>query len=47
MRQLMRFCTIALFALFPALATDRVVLTNGDTISGAIVKKEVFRWNSG
>jgi hypothetical protein len=25
---------------FPALAADQVVLTNGDTITGAIVKKE-------
>src|ERR1035441_3150810 len=35
-------CLVApfLFLAFPALAADQVVLTNGDTITGAIVKKD-------
>jgi hypothetical protein len=31
---------IPFLLLFPALAADQVVLTNGDTITGAIVKKD-------
>jgi putative salt-induced outer membrane protein YdiY len=35
-----RFLTPLLMLPFPALAADQVVLTNGDTITGAIVKKD-------
>src|SRR5438270_13673310 len=37
----MAYRTLYLFLLaFPALAADQVVLTNGDTITGAIIKKD-------
>ena len=35
-----RFCLPLLLLAVPALAADQVVLTNGDIITGAIVKKE-------
>lgn len=38
--RLTRFLTPFLWIAFPALAADQVVLTNGDTITGAIVKKD-------
>ena len=38
--RLVRYLSPFLLFSFPALAADQVVLTNGDTITGAIVKKE-------
>jgi putative salt-induced outer membrane protein YdiY len=38
--RLIRYFSQLLLLSFPALAADQVVLTNGDTISGVIVKKE-------
>ena len=38
--RLVRYFSPFLLLSFPALAADQVVLTNGDTITGAIVKKE-------
>ena len=35
-----RSSALLLLLVFPALAADQVVLTNGDTITGAIVKKD-------
>ncbi len=40
MFEVKRAFAIAVFAAFPALAADQVVLTNGDTITGTIVKKD-------
>jgi putative salt-induced outer membrane protein YdiY len=39
-KRLERYFTFLLLLPFPALAADQVVLTNGDTITGAIVKKD-------
>ena len=38
--RLIRYLSPFVLLAFPALAADQVVLTNGDTITGAIVKKE-------
>ena len=38
--RLVRSFAPLLLLVFPALAADQVVLTNGDTITGAIVKKD-------
>jgi putative salt-induced outer membrane protein YdiY len=38
--RIVRYFTSFLLLSFPALAADQVVLTNGDTITGAIVKKD-------
>jgi hypothetical protein len=38
--QFARGCIALMLLSFPALAADQVVLTNGDIITGAIVKKE-------
>jgi putative salt-induced outer membrane protein YdiY len=38
--RLLRYFSPFLILSFPALAADQVVLTNGDTITGAIVKKD-------
>ena len=35
-----RACAFAALIGFPALAADQIVLTNGDTITGAIIKKD-------
>ena len=35
-----RIVTLTLLALLPLCAADQVVLTNGDTITGTIVKKD-------
>ena len=40
MRPILQASTVALWLVFTALAADQVVLTNGDTITGAIVKKD-------
>src|SRR3954451_24938492 len=40
MRPILQASTVGLWLAFAALAADQVVLTNGDTITGASVKKD-------
>uniref|UniRef100_Q01YX4 DUF481 domain-containing protein n=1 Tax=Solibacter usitatus (strain Ellin6076) TaxID=234267 RepID=Q01YX4_SOLUE len=40
---LQRVCAFAALIGFPALAADQIVLTNGDTITGSIIKKDGAR----